>query len=467
MRVLFVYTDIDVKGGARSYHFGLGLLSSVLKRAGHETELHYMFDKWDPEGYLEHINRFKPDIIGYTSDSSQIRYVAKLIKFVKEKKGDTIFQIAGGTHPSLYPKCLELIEELDAICVGEGENPLLDLVTALDTGKPHETLPGLWVRNQDNEIMRNPGAAFFHELDDIPFGDREMFDYQVVIDSDFDRATFMLSRGCPYKCSYCGSPAMGQLQEGKYVRFRSVENGIAEIKGVVTRYKVKNIFFADDVFTIDRKYVKAFCEAYKREIGLPFEVTTRVESSNPETFKLLADAGCTRVAMGIESGSEELRRKVLNRKMTNNKILQAFKDAKGAGLKTKSYNIVGFPHETKKMHEDTIKLNREISPDGIACYIFNPYPGTALYNISIKDGFLNEGHLDEDFISRADTPLVMPDFPRDEILKCYRNFAFNVYKGRSMKKAILYKLYYSRFGESLLRIFDAVKKPILKLATGS
>ncbi|VAX20832.1 hypothetical protein MNBD_NITROSPINAE02-1445 [hydrothermal vent metagenome] len=464
MKVLFVYTDVEVKGGARSYHFGLGILSAVLKRAGHQTGLHYMFDKWDPKGFEAHIDSFQPDIIAYTTDSTQIRHVARLAKQVKGKK---IFQIAGGTHPSLYPKCIETVDGLDAICVGEGERPMLTLVNAMAEGKPYEDTPGLWFKNEDGSIKQNIGSCFVAELDDIPFGDRELFDYAGIIDSDYDRATFMLSRGCPYKCSYCGSPAMGKLQGGKYVRFRSVENGIAEIKEVVTKYKVKSIFFADDVFTIDRNYVKKFCDAYKREINIPFEVTTRVESSNYDTFKYLKDAGCTRVAMGIESGSEELRRKVLNRKMTNKKILQAFADATRAGIKTKSYNIVGFPHETKAMHEDTIKLNQQINPDSIVCYIFNPYPGTALHDISIESGFLSSDHLDKDFISRTDTQLEMPQFPRDEILECYRTFAYNVYKETSVKKAFLYKIYYSRFGEYLIRIFDLVKKPIRKFAMGT
>ncbi|MDH5509010.1 MAG: B12-binding domain-containing radical SAM protein [Nitrospinota bacterium] len=464
MKVLFVYTDIDVKGGARSYHFGLGLLSSVLKQAGHTTELHYMFDAWDPEGFEAHVDTFSPDVIGYTSDSSQIRHVVKL---VKRMSGRGIFQVAGGVHSSLYPKFMESVDGLDAICTGEGEGPVLELVTRLAKREDVTKIPGLWVRQPDGAIRKNLPGLFIEDLNSIPFGDREMFNYQQVVKSDYDRATFMLSRGCPYNCNYCGSPSMGRLQEGKYVRFRSVENGIAEIKDIVGRYDIRKIFFADDVFTIDRKYVKEFCETYKKEIGIPFEVTTRVESSHIDTFKYLADAGCTRVAMGIESGSEELRRKHLNRKMTNGKIIQAFADARAAGLKTKSYNIVGFPHETYEMHLETVELNRQINPDSLVIYIFNPYPGTALFDISIRDGFLSPDFMDEDFISRTDTPLTMPQFTREEILKAYRNFAFSVYRGQSARKALLYKVYYSRFGEPLIRLLDSVKKPIQKLAMGS
>jgi radical SAM superfamily enzyme YgiQ (UPF0313 family) len=464
MRVLFVYTDIDVKGGARSYHFGLGVLSSTLKAAGHQTELHYMFDLWDPEGFAAHVERFDPTIIAYTADSSQIRHVAKLIRSMA---GKGYFQIAGGAHPSFYPKCLENIDGLDAVCLGEGEIPLTELAGRMEAGKDYLDIANLRFKLADGSVRENPRGQFIHELDAIPFGDRDMFDYQTVVDSDYDRATVMMSRGCPYQCSYCGAPAMGALQEGKYVRFRSVENGIAEIKDVVARFKVKSIFFADDVFTIDRKYVKAFAEAYAKEIGLPFEVTTRVESSNYETFRHLADAGCTRVALGVESGNEEFRRTVLRRKMTNQKIIEAFKDAKRAGLKTKSYNIVGFPHETRAIHMDTVRLNQQLETDSVVCYIFNPYPGTALYDLCLKEGYLSEDYFDKDFISRTDTPLNIPGFPREEILELYHNFAYNVYKEKSLMKALIYKAYYSSYGEWLIRALDPLKKPIRKLAMGS
>lgn len=464
MKVLFVYTDIDVKGGARSYHFGLGILSSVLKAANHETELHYMFDKFDPAAFEAHIDRFRPDILAYTADSTQIRNVGKLIGMMKEKG---IYQVAGGVHPSLYPKTLEQIDGLDAVCTGEGEKPFLDFVNARERGEDFTAIPNMNVKMEDGTIKVNIRGSFINNLDDIPFGDRDMFNYPEVIASDYDRATVMMSRGCPYKCTYCGAPAMGNLSEGKYTRFRSVENGIAEIKEIVDKYNVKSIFFADDVFTIDRKYVKAFSEAYGKEIGLPFEVTTRVEASTYETFSYLRDAGCTRVAMGVESGNEEFRKKVLNRKMSNKKIIEVFHAAKKAGLKTKSYNIVGFPHETVEIHMDTVKINREMEPDSLVCYIFNPYPGTRLYDMSIEAGFLPADYLEKEFISRTDTPLTMPDFTREQVLDCYHNFAYNVYKEKSPMRALLYKAYYSRYGERLIRLLDPIKKPIRKLAMGS
>jgi radical SAM superfamily enzyme YgiQ (UPF0313 family) len=209
--------------------------------------------------------------------------------------------------------------------------------------------------------------------------------------------------------------------------------------------------------------VKEFCERYKKEIGIPFEVTTRVETASEDMFGWLKEAGCTRVAMGIESGNEWLRTNILSRRMTNEQLIKAFRLAREAGLKTKSYNIVGFPGETEEMFEDTVRLNAEINPDSHVCYIFNPYPGTKLHGYSLEKGYFSDTPVEE-FVSRTDTPLNLPTFSREKILKAYRNFSYRVYKKISIRKAIVYKIYYSRFGEKLIRILDPVKKWVRRVA---
>jgi radical SAM superfamily enzyme YgiQ (UPF0313 family) len=463
MNILFVYNDINVKGGAKSYHFGVGILAALLKQKGHTVKLFYNYDLFKLADFLKTITDFKPQIVAFTSDFTQFPYIQEMCKAISDKN---IFTIAGGPHPSLFPECLGSTEGLNAVCRGEGEGAILDLVNAIEKQEDVSNILNLWVK-KDETIIKNPSRPFIQNLDSLPFGDRDIFDYQSIIDSDYDRGIFMLSRGCPFNCTYCGSPAMGKLQEGKYVRFRSVDNGIAEIKQVISKYKVKSLFFADDVFTIDKQYVEEFSKKYKKEIGLPFEVTTRVESSRLDMFQDLKAAGCWRVAIGIESGNEWFREKYLNRRMKNTQIVQAFQDARQAGLVTKSYNIVGFPFETKELFNDTVKINAQINPDTHVCYIFNPYPGTKLFDVALENNFLDKGYFKHEFIHRTDTPLRMPQFTRKEILSAYRNFSFNVYRHSSLLKALIYKIYYSRFGEKLIRLCDPVKKIIQKVVMKS
>ncbi len=461
MKILFVYNDINVKGGARSYHFGVGILSAVLKARGHSTRLFYDYETFNLPGFLAAVKEYGPDLVAFTSDYTQFSHVQRMSAELK-KTGYRGLTIAGGPHPSLYPDCLQEAPGLDAICIGEGEGAISDVAERLERRQPITDVSNLWVRTPGG-IVRNPPRPFIADLDTIPFGDRELFDYQKIIDSDFDRALFMLSRGCPFNCTYCGSPAMGKLQQGKYVRFRSVDNGLDEVAQVLGRYRVSSLFFADDVFTMDKTYVAEFARKYKERFAIPFEITTRVESSSYEMFAALKEAGCWRVAIGIESGSETFRRERLNRRMSNEEIKQAFADARRAGLLTKSYNIVGFPFETWQLYEETVRLNREIDPDTHVCYIFNPYPGTKLYEESLAHGFLDRDYAKHTFVHRTDTPLRMPQFTRSQILKAYRNFSFKVYGTRAPLKALAYKVYYSRYGERLIRLGDPLKKLLQRL----
>ncbi len=182
--------------------------------------------------------------------------------------------------------------------------------------------------------------------------------------------------------------------------------------------------------------------------------------------KNLKDGGCYRIAMGIEQGDEKFRKEVLNRRMSNEKIIKAFYLAKKAGIKTKSFNIVGFPFETYDIHMETVNINRKVQPNSLVIYIFEPYPGTPLYDVCIKNNFIKEDEQNRDFISRTDTTLDMPQFSRKQILNCYRNFAWRVYWKNSLKKAILHKVYYSKYGEFLIRILAPFKKVVQRFAMG-
>ena len=152
--------------------------------------------------------------------------------------------------------------------------------------------------------------------------------------------------------------------------------------------------------------------------------------------------------------------------MSNEQIVDAFYIARQAGLKTKSFNMVGLPHETPQFFQDTVKLNREIKPDSIILNIFDPYPGTELGVECRKEGWIDLGRMREEFIPKTDTILNLPDFSREQILQCYRKFAYNVYRDQSLIKAIFYRIYYSSYGEWLIRILAPFKSILRRLAMG-
>ena len=463
MKILFVYTDIDVKGGAQSFQFGIAVLSAFLKQHGHQIDLHYMYPKYRPRKMIEKIEDFRPKLIGFSSTTPQFKYIKKILDDVP--LGKDIFTICGGSHATMEPESLEFISRLDAICRGEGEYALLELVEALENERDITKIKNLWVK-KNGRVYQNPCRPLVENLDDLPFADRELFPYQSIINSDFGTALFMFTRGCPYNCSYCSNDALRKVQEGKYVRFRSVGSCIQEIREVIDNYKVKSIYIDDDIFTLNKKFVFEFCEEYRTQIKLPFDINVRVETITRELCKKLKKAGCRRVNMGIESGNPYIRNKVLNRKMSNEQIINAFGIARQAGLKTKSFNMVGVPYETPQRFQDTVKLNAEIKPDSVILNVFDPYPGTKLGVECRKKGWIDFERMKEEFVPRTDTILNLPGFSREQILKCHKKFAYNVYRDQSLIKAIFYRIYYSSYGEWLILILAPFKKILRYLIMG-
>jgi len=463
MKILFVYTDINVRGGALSYEFGIGSLSAVLKRHGHQPRLYYMFGRYDPAPLQADIEAYQPDVIAFSAVSPQYRYVRQIVADLQPFRA---FTILGGPHATLAPECLETTPGLNALCVGEGEYPLLELVEALQAKQPVDAIRNLWIRRQDGTIIRNPTRPFMDNLDDLPFTDRELFDYQAIVDSDFNTALFMFSRGCPYNCTFCSNHALRARQTGRYVRFRSVTSCLREIRAVTERYRVKVLYFNDDCFTARREFLEEFCARYREMFSLPFDINARPETLNADVCRMLKNAGCRRISIGIENGSEQFRRDVLGRNTTNDQIVQAFEFCRNAGLKTKAFNIVGFPHETPVIFQETVQLNARINPDSVIVGIFEPYPGTKLAEVCLQERFIDPDRMETAFMGRTDTMLNMPRFPRQAILHCFRNFAYNVYKNNNFKKALLLRVYYSRYGEPLLRLLAPVKNILRKTTMG-
>lgn len=466
MRILFVFTEINQKMGFLGFQHGLASISATLKANGYnQINLYYMSPKYDIESFLKKMNQFKPDIVGFYCTAEQFRFIKRIIS---EIRSYNVFTICGGPHITLHPQCLEEVPGLDAICIGEGEYPMLELVEALEKGKDPTKIRNIWIK-KNNKIYKNPCRSFIANLNELPFEDRDLFNFQESIDYyGLSQLRVMLSRGCPFDCTYCSNARLGKAQSGTYVRFRSVDNVINEIKGLRKRYKFMEICFDDEIFMLKKELVDEFCAKYKKEIALPFDFDLRVEFGSKKLLSKLKGAGGRMVIFGIESGNEQIRKKVLKRNMSNEQIIEAFRNAKEVGLKTKAFNMVGLPGESRKLFEDTIRLNALVNPDALTIYVFFPYPGTEAYDICKAKGYLNDSsEIPDNYVSRKDTILRMPNFSRKEILKCSRWFGFNVYKKHSLKKAIAYKIFDSNYGESIVNLLSPFRKHMRRFVQGS
>jgi len=424
MKVCFVYPDIGgvERYGARKYYHGLGYLSSVLKQAGHETALIYLEREPTRDEFLQQVALTAADVVAFSATTHQYPCIERCTHWIKQS-GSEMLTVVGGIHPTLVPEDVLANPDIDVACVGEGEYPLLDLVTALKSGQDFANIPNLWLC-RGGEVIRNPLRLLVANLDELPFVDRELFDFEGILAANDGWVDLMAGRGCPYSCTYCSNPGLRERFRGlgKYVRFRSVDNVLAEIRSLAARYTIKTLNFQDDIFTLDHKWVVKFSRAYGKEFCFPFWINSRVERiKNEEMVAALADAGCCGVRIGLESGNEELRTKVLKRRMSNDEIRHAFALAREYGLDVYTCNMLGIPGETADMIEETIALNRELEPAGMQFSVFYPYPMTVLYDLCVRNGYLTEETELRSYYERKSI-LRLPTLSDEELERGYDRF---------------------------------------------
>lgn len=347
------------------------------------------------------IERIRPDVLGFSIMSGSHRWARDMAGALKARYGlPTLF---GGAHPTFFP---EFAREpaVDWLVRGEGEETVTELLDALDAGRPVDTLPNLWLRRgSDGELVQNEVRPLRADLDDYPFPDRHLYD---ALEGRLDRGVrnVITSRGCPWHCSFCFEDAMRELYDGKgkYVRIRKIDAVIAECQQIKALGGVRLIYFADDVFGMKKDWLYTFLPRFKREVGLPFVCLVRADivASDPHYAEALAEGGCQSVFFGVESGNERLRNKVLNKDLSDAEIVRAAGYLHAAGVKFRSYNIMGLPEETLADALSTVELNIRIRTDYPWCSIFSPLPGTELARYAEAEGYLPPG-FDAEALSRS------------------------------------------------------------------
>lgn len=290
---------------------------------------------------------------------------------------------------------------MDMICRGEGEGPLVELCEKMENREEITHIRNLWIQS-GAAIIKNPLRPLLDDLDKLPFPDRSIFAYENLYNEREGQGTFMAGRGCPYNCTYCTNHLLRKIYggEGKLVRFRSVDNVIAEVRQVVKRYPfIRALIFEDDILFHNRKWSEEFAEKYRREINLPFTCHARADITDEATVNLLKKAGCAHVKFGLESGNEEIRCRVLNRHMTNEQIKKAFAICRKAGLIIEAYNMVGIPYESPRAILNTIKMNATIGVDKMHVSICQPFSGTRLAEFCQEQHFLEPRDMSADSFS--------------------------------------------------------------------
>jgi radical SAM superfamily enzyme YgiQ (UPF0313 family) len=426
MKITFVLPDLNyVREYMPDYDGvfaqGIGYLSSSLKHAGHEVSLIHVTKDPERDNYIEILKGEKPGLVAFSLFSHQFGLVKELAGFTKEAGGFPT--IAGGVHPTIAPENTLSDDSIDMVCIGEGEEALVELCDKMDRGEDYKDVGSVWVKD-NGIIVRNSVRTLNQNLENRPFPDRSIFDFEKLADAKLGMLTVLAGRGCPYNCTYCCNHQYKKLyaDSGKYVRFRDPESVIREIKEVKKDYPyLEFVNFLDDTFCLNKNWLRKFLPRYKEEINMPFHGNSHVNVLSEDVVKLLKETGCEHLSIGIESGNEHIRKEVLDRHMSNEQIINAFTLGRKYGINFSSYNMVGVPFEKIENTMETVKLNATVKSYKTHVSIFQPYPHTRLYDICKENNFLNNGDSEVSTFF-GNSVVALPSISNEQIQFSYKYF---------------------------------------------
>ena len=347
---------------------GLAYIAGYVENIANTKILDAQAENLDEKKIAKKCKNF--DLIVVNSGTLTINRDLKLCKLIKEKNDSKIALI--GTHATYFHSELIKNNFIDFIIRGEPEKILLNLIKNINNPKKVRGLT--WKNNE--KIIINRNEQLIENLDNMPFAARHLLPNKKYYDilTKNSPITFMItSRGCPFQCNFCSANIYGK----KY-RYRSAENVVKEIKQIIED-GFKDISIFDDTFTINRKRVMKIVENIK-DFGISWRCLSRTDTVDKEMLKKMYDSGCYQIQFGVESGDQ----KILDRMKKGIKVKdvkKVFKWCDEIGIETVAFFILGYPGETKKSIEKTLRLAKELKSDFVTFNLFTPLPGSEIYEI--------------------------------------------------------------------------------------
>lgn len=351
---------------------------------------------------VERILAFNPDWVGYTSYTANVAAIDIISKRVRARAPD-VRQVIGGPHATLDKAILDRLSAIDYAVSREGE----EVMVALVEGAEPKTLQGCASRGLLG--IKHNGDADGLDADALPFPERDDFWGLTAEQRKLVDVSYVITiRGCPYRCNYCASPYAWKRNKTSY---RSPGSVLAELRHIRAHYWDQRhgfdfaqsantarkdtllirsnelVYFCDDVFTVKKDRTKAILRAMIGErLELPFKCEARTDHLDEELCRLMAEAGCRRVKLGFESGSDRILKQI-QKDETKEEMRAGAAMLRAAGVPFTAYFMAGFPGETDEDLMETIAFAREIQADYYSLSVLAPYYGTKLYFDLVEQGY--------------------------------------------------------------------------------
>lgn len=394
------YKDGDLDADFYQTPYGLFALGAQALRAGHQVKLlnlsGYSWTKVE-----EIVSKLDADVWGmscWTANRRGVKLVSDLIK-AKHPKSCVV---VGGPHATpLAPELLAHYPAVDLVCTGESDITFLEIVQRLSKGEATRGIAGTVYRDEAGKVIEAPERKNIADLDDLA----SPHDY-------FDTHIMMTSRGCPWSCTFCGA----ETSWGRGFRANSIEYVLSAMQKVTSRLPVKMIQIKDDTFTTNKKRVLEMCKELRaRNLGFFWSCDTRVDLLSDELLKEMRLAGCQRLSLGVESGSQRIL-DAIEKKITPDEILASTELAKKYGIKVRYYMMLGNRGETRESFGETLRFLEKARPHEYVFSCLSIYPGTKDFHAAEKAGWLKR----EEYFTGVFQELKTP-FDADEKTLRYLN----------------------------------------------
>lgn len=414
---------------------GLRYIKAVLNKHGFDVSLIFFKELYLAADFMsipsekeyqlliDLLKRLKPNFVGISLRSSFFKMASSITKRVKKELSLPV--IWGGTHPTVAPE--ESINVADMICVGEGEYPLLELAGRFSESQEYADIKNMWIR-RNGRIIKNELRPLIQDLDSLPFPDYSDKDKyfienedMVMIDPGLRTYNFniMASRGCPYHCAYCCNSVFNAIYDGKgpKIRRRSVENVMEEILSLKNNFpNLRRIDFIDEVFAWDKEWTAAFVKRYKQEVNLPFQCAQHPNMVDRDILTMLKNAGLERVEVGVQSGSERLRKEIFERPVSDRKLLQTSQFLKQKGIVPFYDFIVDNPFETEKDKMQGLKfLLKFFRPFHLHVFSLLYFPNTVITKRALSANLISEKQIEGNTEKEFNLMFVNLRSPRQKI----------------------------------------------------
>ncbi len=380
MKATFVFPPIPYKFAKTPYPpLGIGYLAAVLKKHGIQPAL--VDGQMVEENYFwREVGNLIADVVLISATIRQIKGAELVAKIVKENNPAATVVLGGPGPSALAAQQRDFGKgtNVDIIVKGEAEDVLPLILQRLETRSALDDVPNL-ILNRGGVVVGTRVDPTLPDVRTIPWPDRAIFDEQAYLSRWLDSAKMtsvhiMGSRGCPFSCSFCD-----RTVTGRRVRHRDAEDVAAEMLFLEKRCAPDDIFYFDDLFTVNKKHVIALCKTLQEKgLRTSWSAQGRVDTVDEEMLEAMKAAGCAELMFGVESGSERVLQ-FLIKGFTREKIMQAFDLCHRVGIKPGAYLIVGVPGETRQDILDTISLVERIEPTLLNFSFLTPFPNTALF----------------------------------------------------------------------------------------